>query len=131
MVMDGLERYGKEILDRVHGKGWEVYDSTGAHTPEQGGEVIKRGPTTELKMGRRYVLLPKTESPADPLVVFDALERVASNGENPAITISGERHPWTGFSPGPEYVEVMTGRSRLIYYHVFITALNSIVDAKD
>ncbi len=130
--MDGLERTGRTILDKLHGKGWEVYESDEGKR-ELFDASIRRGPVTELKEGVRYTIMPKTDSPTDPDVVYNALDQLAieRRGLRPTIVLSGVTLPWTGFSAKPEYIEVEGDHLKIIHYEDFITALNSIVDAKD
>ena len=124
-----LETYERDILDEIHRKGWEVYDSTDAHTREEAEESIKRGPTKGLEVGKRYVLLPKTASPTNPRIVFNALEKVAIklNRETPTILIREERFPWTGFIPKSDCIKVNTNRGHFISYANFLTSIDSIL----
>ena len=81
-----------------------------------------------MEVGKRYVLLPKTTSPTDPKVVFNALEKVVIglNREPPTIAIDGKRFPWTGFIPKSDYVKVNTNRGHFISYADFLTSIDSI-----
>src|SRR3989344_9589365 len=95
----GLKNKGKELLEKVNGRGWNLYDSTNTNgNPADADGIIRKGPVNELEVGRRYVLMPAANKPRSPVQVFAALERVALalDRQMPTITTSDGRFPLTG-----------------------------------
>ncbi|MBS3086581.1 hypothetical protein J4422_02665 [Candidatus Pacearchaeota archaeon] len=125
-MANGLEKHERSILNKIHEKGWEVYDSTNAHTRDDAEKSIRKGPTRILENGKRYVLLPKTKSPKDPKVVFSTIEEIV-NREPPTISIDGERFPWTGFIPYEDHIKVNTNVGHFISYENFLSSIASIL----
>ena len=128
-MVNTLDYFSRQILDEIHLRGWELYDSTDAHSNSQAEDSIRRGPVSELEKERRYVLLPKTDSPRDPNMVFNSLEKVAIrfSRETPTIQINGERFPWTGFIPYIDCVKVNTPIGHIIPYEKFLSSIKSII----
>ncbi len=125
-----LPEAGKEILDKLRGKGWNVYESK--DVMQRGREaIIRGGPAEKLEIDSRYVLLPIVEDPRDLTQVDVALERVALrlNKQTPTISIRGKRYPWTGFKPNERDVKVNTPQGYYVSYEEFVLSLDSIFDA--
>ena len=119
---------GKQITDKIHEKGWNIYKST--ESIKIGfDEVITKHFAEELEIHERYVVLPKADDPRNPLLVLKALENLAIllNRGMPTIVINGERWPWTGFIPRISDIKVNTNIGHHISYPRFIESLDSIM----
>lgn len=127
-----LKRTEKDILAKVHGSGWNPYNST--DTSSIGAEgVIRRGPAEQFQLNERYVMMPRITDNKDPEKVFGALERIARDQldrQPPTIEIGGERFSWTGFIPRKGAVKVNSEVGHYISYQDFLRALDTITKIK-
>lgn len=117
----------ERILDSIHKKGWEVYDSTGVRNREEAVVSLSGGPATVLTEGRRYVLMPKIKDSDNPEKLFEELERAAVKiGRRMTIDIEGISFAWTGFIPKRDEIKVNTSEGHYISYSEFLSSLDSI-----
>jgi hypothetical protein len=126
-----LEDNGKALIDRVNSKGWNLYDSTDTKGSQSEGErTLRKGPVNELKIGRRYVLMPVADDPKNPDEVFSALERVAVvlNRKTPGIILEGVRYPLTGFRINKDNVKINTPEGHITSYKDAVCATQSLFD---
>ncbi len=93
-----VTRHGRDLISTVNLKGWNFYDSTGMRAESDFDRAVKVGPVSDLQDGCRYVLLPVSEHPKDPVSIRDAQERVALalSRDMPTVKVYGRRHPLTG-----------------------------------
>ena len=123
------EEIGKQILGKLHAKGWNAYKST--NSSKIGADYIIKNllADNELGLNERYVVLPFAENPTDPVQVMNSLDKLAVrlNKETPTIQINGERFPWTGFIPRESNVKINTISGDYLSYPAFLRALETIV----
>ena len=123
-----LDEFTNQILDKIHNKGWNIYKSINSIRLGS-DEIIRNHLAEKIEVNERYVLLPKSDDPKNPILVMNALEKLAIklNRQTPTIKINGERFPWTGFIPRESVVKVNTIIGHYISYSEFISALDSIL----
>ena len=112
---------GKQITNRIHEKGWNIYKST--ESMKIGfDEVIINHFAEELEINERYTVLPKADGPRNPLLVLKALENLAIllNREMPTLVINERRYSWTGFIPRMMNIKVNTNIGHYVSYPRFI-----------
>ena len=122
------QEIGKQILDKINRKEWNVYKST--ESMRIGfDEVIIKHFAEELETNERYVVLPKADDPKNPSQVRKAIDELAImlNRNMPTITINGEECPWTGFIPRIGDIKVNTNIGHYISYPRFIESLESML----
>ena len=121
----------KDILDKFHQKGWNVYcnDDVDYVGPNN---VIINNLAESLNVNSKYVLLPKADNPRDPNKVMEALEVLAVklNREMPTITIANYTQPIVGFTLRPNNVYIHTPEGTITSYKLFKESLDSIVQVK-
>ncbi len=126
---------GRELIDSMSGRGWNLYDSTDTQGDSaDGNRIIMRGPAEKLQIGKRYVLLPICDDPRTPARVFGALERIAVKLKRkmPTIEIEGVRHSVTGFRIiKADEVKVNTpDGERYLPYNAAIAAARTLFNTK-
>jgi hypothetical protein len=123
-----LEQAEKDIFSKIHGKRWDLYDSTGVTSRHEAEKSLRAGPVQKLVCERKYVLMPKIEDSRNPESLFNELERVARDilNKRMAIKISGRTFDWTGFIPHGDRVKVNTNVGHYLSYSEFVSALDSI-----
>jgi len=120
-----------QVLDKIHEKGWNVYDSS--NIGEIGkDETIRKNLAEALERDKRYILLPIAKNPRDPEQVMGELEIIGQklNREMPTITGSFGKYPLTGFKLLRDRVKIIIPQGVEVPYSVFMEALDTIVDTK-
>ena len=123
--------YGPQILDKLHSKGWNVYDMTDKERIGK-SDVVKNCLIDKLESDRNYVILPVVEDPRNPEQIDKALEKfdIKLGREFPSIRLEGCLFPWTGFTLEPVQVEVHTPLGIDVSYSSFLEALGNIDQAR-
>ena len=119
----------KQILKKIHGKGWNIYHTTN----ESRNEDIKNNLVeNDLEIDKHYTLLPIANKPKNEKSVMDAIENLAIklNRKMPTIEIHGSKEPFTGFHLRYDGVKLHTVQGGFVSYDEFIEALDTIVDTK-
>lgn len=121
----------REILEKFHQKGWNLYRSNNSNQlgPD---ERIRQNLAELLEVDGKYVLLPIADDPRDPRQVMDALEVLAIklNREMPTIRVGCESYPLTGITLGEDSVKIHTPDGTFVSYPVFMEALDSVVQTQ-
>ena len=119
----------KEILERFHEKGWNLYRSDSIKKMSKEG-IISLGLANELMKDMPYVLLPVANDPRDPEKVMKRLEDVAkkTNREMPTIKVGFERYPLTGITLRDNDVKIHTPEGTFVSYETFIGSLESVIE---
>ena len=123
------EKQIKQILEKIHGKGWNVYHTTNESRSEDiENNLVENG----LEFNKHYTLLPIAENPKDEESVMQAIENLAVklNRMMPTIEIHGSKEPFTGFHLKNNSVKLHTVQGEFVSYDEFIEALDTIVDTK-
>ena len=122
---------GERILEKIHRKGWNVYNVNNLNVIG-GDETIRQNFSEVLDVGNKYLLMPIAQDPRNPEEVYNELEILAQgrNREMPTIQIGLANHPLTGFTLWPECVKVITPEGTVIPYDFFLESLNSIVETR-
>jgi hypothetical protein len=127
------ETISKDILAKVQSKGWNLY-SMKRHKELGPDETIKQCLAKQpLEVETPYALLPVAEDPTDPAQVMKALEKLGDRlgrDNPPTITVGFEPRPVTGFTPMEDHVKIHTPEGTYVNYETFLSALDSIVDAR-
>ena len=123
------EKQLKQILKKIHEKGWNAYHTTNASRSEN---IKNNLVENDLEFGKHYTLLPIADNPKDEKSVMDALENLAKklNRKMPTIEIHDSKEPFTGFHLRYDDVKLHTVQGEFVSYDEFIESLDTIVDTK-
>ncbi len=124
----------REIMDRFHAKGWNLYEST--ELKQIGEERVVREKLIEsaesLVVNTSYVLLPIANNPRDLTQVMRALTDLAARleGKMPYIVVSDSSYDLAGITLYKSLVKVHPDEGLVVTYPVFLASLDSIVQVR-
>jgi hypothetical protein len=115
------ESIGTRIIEKIHEKGWNVYERPENTKNLWHHEMIRHDSVDRLEERKSYVLLPRIEDKRNPEKVMGRLQKMANeNGwTTPKIT---------GLVLDSESVRLNTLEDYRIAYECFLEALNGLAD---
>ncbi len=119
----------EKIINKIHDKGWNVYD-TREHHILGGDGVIENKLAETIVTGGRYILLPMIENSNNPKAVFSKLEEVAKKmgREMPTIYVGEIETAFTGFNFLEDDVQIHCPEGFVVTHDEFLKELEDIVD---
>ncbi len=136
------EQIAKKIVDKIHSKGWNVYDATSWISLNDEG-VIEKGSVQQIEYNKPYMIFPKIPDPKDPHMINMELillstdtnykqESTAIFKNRPLIYINGFKTTLFGFMPYSKGIGIFPKPSKkdelIIEFSEFLKSLDTLVE---